>query len=125
GIRDDLVTGVQTCALPISSPLPHRNRSSFQWIAIWPPRSSVTAAAHKLTQISCTFCTGTGQMVPSHAQLGLRLALAEPDGAVPGVDGQRLASAVHLAVHRGSAKCPFYSHGNPAHADVSVPGRGV
>src|SRR5207302_3277534 len=66
-----------------ASPLPHRNRSSFQWIAIWPPRSSVTAAAHKLTQISCTFCTGTGQMVPSHAQLGLRLALAEPDGAVP------------------------------------------
>src|SRR5207244_8193249 len=31
GIRDDLVTGVQTCALPI---LPHRDQSSAQSLAL-------------------------------------------------------------------------------------------
>src|SRR5438552_5523569 len=45
-IRDDLVTGVQTCALPIypqGAPHHHGIRRSVLWIAVCPGRATVTS----------------------------------------------------------------------------------
>src|SRR5205823_11416136 len=59
---------------------------------------------------------------PSDSRKGL--ALAQSDRTVTGVDGQRLAAAVHLAVNLRVAESPFHSDGN-AQANVAVPGAGV
>src|SRR5258708_25707295 len=50
GIRDDLVTGVQTCALPIS-PLTASTRTSWYW-----PSGKVVCASPDASLFNCAFC---------------------------------------------------------------------
>jgi hypothetical protein len=38
---------------------PSSNRLTYQWLAIWTVPLEVKGSGHKLTQISCTLCTGT------------------------------------------------------------------
>src|SRR6266853_1704663 len=52
------------------------------------------------------------------------LALAQPNGTVTRMDGQRLAAAIHLPVDLRVAEGSFHSHGY-AQADVAVTGAGV
>lgn len=55
---------VQVCRQSFSS-------FTYQWFAIALPLREVTKPGHELTQISCTYCTGTGSicLFPFHAQL--------------------------------------------------------
>src|SRR6266545_2884269 len=66
GIRDKLVTGVQTCALPILS-LPLASQEQLQWTASIPARAAVIGAIFLAAAI------GSFVMMPRRAALIRRL----------------------------------------------------
>src|SRR5467141_298522 len=59
-----------------------------------------------------------------HSRDETALTLAQPDRAIPRMDGQRLAAAIHLAVDLRVAEGSFHRHGYPQ-ADMAIAGTGV
>src|SRR5699024_11533503 len=77
GIRDRNVTGVQTCALPISPLLPHSCDESPESVRDWPTTSLPTAShtARSVAGASCTTCPASGRK-PSN---NVRASSASPE----------------------------------------------
>src|SRR6266576_6508197 len=75
GIRDLYVTGVQTCALPISEWMKKSNRQNFAHADMADPKV--------LNAVIWFACTGSGSNIPQTAQLpayqAMRLGIAKVD----------------------------------------------
>src|SRR5438132_8266977 len=72
GIRDHCVTGVQTCALPISGTLSWRCALSLNWVWRSSSPSGVTVLSSQLSSVCSRTCDWTNTMARSGSRPAAR-----------------------------------------------------